>query len=318
MNVSLRQLRAAVAVAKHLNFSRAAAEVHVSQPALSTTIADLEDTLGMTLFDRTSRSVVPTEPGAAFLQGAARILDDIDRLLLNTKSQVESRRGHVVVSTVSSIAGRLMSRVVLACAQRYPAIELEVRDDVATQVLQSVRSGEADFALTVEPDVLDNEVLFEPCLVDPIFVVCHRSHRIARQSTATWKDLTNERLVALSTTSGVYRIVQQELLRQRVNFSRSTRVSHLSTVHGMLEAGFGVSILPSIALPVNDHPLLLSIPLTKPALSRTIGIYRNRDRSPTPAAQGVMEVIDAVINSWPGPAHRPERKSRNLNRSARS
>src|SRR5690606_1184956 len=121
-----------------------------------------------------------------------------------------------------------------------------------------------------EPDRLDNDVLFEPRLDDPFFVVCHKSHRLAQSSSVTWKDLADERLVALSTTSGMHRIVQHELLRQRVDISHATPVSHLSTVHGMLEAGFGVSILPSIALPVSDHPLLVSVPLTKPQLSRTI------------------------------------------------
>src|SRR5690606_31395740 len=243
------RLRAAVAVSRHLSFRRAAAEMHVSQPALSTSISELEQTLGLTLFDRTSRSVALTELGSTFIKRATRILEDVDRLLLDTSSQVQSRQGRVVISAVSSIAGRLMSRAILLCGQKYPALEVEIRDDVATQVLQSVRSGDVDFAFTVEPGRLEDDLLFEPCMEDPFFFVCHRGHRLAQRSAVTWAELENEHLIALSTTSGMHRIVQGELLRRRVHITKSTPVTYLSTVHGMLEAGFGVSILPSMALP---------------------------------------------------------------------
>src|SRR5690606_11784244 len=76
MSVTVRQLRAAVAVAEHLNFRRAAETVHLSPPAVSAAIAELEQALGIVLFDRSSREVRPSAAGASFLQGAARLLAD--------------------------------------------------------------------------------------------------------------------------------------------------------------------------------------------------------------------------------------------------
>lgn len=304
MNITLRQLRAAVAVSQHLSFRRAAAGLHLSQPALSTSISELEQSLGMTLFDRTSRSVTPTELGSTFIKRALRILEDVDRLMLDTSSQVQSRQGRVVISAVSSIAGRLMSRAILQCARKYPALEVEIRDDVATQVLQAVRSGEADFALTVEPARLDDNLLFEPCMEDPFFFVCRRDHRLADRASVAWTELENEHLIALSTTSGMHRIVHGELLRSHVNASKTTPVSHLSTVHGMLETGFGASVLPAMALPVAEHPLLVSVPLVEPELHRTLGICRRSDRSPSPAAQGMIEVLHTVLETWDTRRHK--------------
>ncbi|KAA0892805.1 LysR family transcriptional regulator [Pusillimonas sp. ANT_WB101] len=298
MNITLRQLRAAMAVAHHLSFRRAAMSIHVSQPALSSTISELEKTLGISLFDRTSRSVVLTDSGAAFLQGAARILEDVDRLMLDTTSLVQSRRGRVIVSSVSSIAGRVMSKAMQLCTQKHPALEVIVKDDVATQVLSSVRAGEADFAVTVKPSTLDADMLFEPCMEDPFFVVCTRDHAIAQMQSITWRQLEGETLIALSTTSGMHQIVHDELLRKRIAVFKSIPVSHLSTVHGMLEAGLGISVLPCLALPVKDHPTLISVPLIKPQLTRTLGIYRRRDRSLSPAAQGLVEIINIVLSQW--------------------
>ena len=84
-------------------------------------------------------------------------------------------------------------------------------------------------------------------------------------------------------------------MRQGVVPARSTPVSHLSTVHGMLEAGFGISALPAIALPVRDHPTLASLPLVAPVVSRTIGVYRRRDRSLSPAAVTMLDTVREVL-----------------------
>ena len=118
MAVSLRHLRAAVSVARHGSFRRAAESAHLSQPALSLTVAELEQALGVTLFDRTSRSVNATDLGAAFVEGAARVLGDFDRLVKEVGDVARSRRGHVVVSCVSSLAGRVMPLAMRQCAAR--------------------------------------------------------------------------------------------------------------------------------------------------------------------------------------------------------
>ena len=95
--------------------------------------------------------------------------------------------------------------------------------------------------------------------------------------------------------SGTHGIISAELERQQVHVTQQTLVSHLSTVHGMLESGFGVAVLPKIALPVPEHPTLVSIPLVQPVLSRTIGVYRRRDRSLSPAAAAFLDFTRDVL-----------------------
>ncbi len=299
MHVTLRHLRAAQAVAQHSSFRRAAETVHVSQPALSLAIAELERALGVTLFDRTSRSVRTTELGAYFLSGSARILADLDRLLQEVGDQAHSRRGRVVVSCVSSIAGRVMPLAIERCEALYPAVDVIVRDDVATQVLESVRARDADFGLTIAPARVPQEMLFEPLKEDRFHLVCTRGHRLARRKRVAWHELGGESLVALSTSSGTHQMISDELVRHRVVLKRSTPVSHLSTVHGMLEAGFGIGILPVIALPLAGHPTLVAIPLVKPELCRTIGALRLQDRSLSPAASAFLQVLREVLDALP-------------------
>ena len=302
MHVTLRHLRAAVGVAREGSFRRAADALHLSQPALSLAVAELEEQLGVTLFDRTSRSVTPTEIGAAFVATAARLLGDFDQLVQEVGDVAHSRRGRVVVSCVSSVAGRIMPLAMQACSRLHPQVEVVVRDDVAQQVLVAVRSREADFGLTIEPRELEADMSFEPLKEDPFYLVCPRDHQLARRRKVCWRDLNAEALVSLSTTSGSERVISDELARQRVRPARTTPVSHLATVHGMLEAGHGIAVLPMIGLPVEGHPTLVSRPLMEPRLARVIGAYRRRDRSLSPAASALLEVIRDVLRGYAAPA----------------
>ena len=297
MNISFRQLRAAVSIAEHGSFRRAAESLHLSQPALSLTIAELERALGVTLFDRTSRSVSATEMGNFFVQGAARVLSDLDRLVNDVTEVAQSRRGRVVVSCVSSIAGRVMPLALIECARRFPQVDVIVRDDVAQQVLSAVRTREADFGLTIEPAELPEETVFEARQKDRFHLACRRAHPLAKRRRVSWKDLNGHSLILLSTTSGIHRTIDDELVRQNIQLERQTPVSHLSTVHGMLESGFGVAVLPVLGLPVSKHPTLVTLPLTQPVLHRTIGIFHRKDRSFSPAAAALLDVLRSVLRS---------------------
>lgn len=298
MNVThftIRQMRAAVSVANHRSFRRAAEELHMSQPALSLAIAELERQLGVTLFDRTSRSVLATEVGSAFVHEAARLLHDFDQLAQDTANVAHSPRGRVAVSCVASVAGSVLPAVLRRCLALHPQIQVTVRDAVASQVIDTVRQREADFGVTMAPGELGDGMSFEPLHQDPLHVVIHRHHRFARKRNLTWNDLNGESLIALSTSAGAFQMVQDELMRKQVKLIRSIQVAHVNTLHAMVEAELGVSIMPALGVPIADHPRLTSRPLIKPALMRTIGVYRRCDRSLSPAATVLLDIVRAVL-----------------------
>jgi DNA-binding transcriptional LysR family regulator len=296
MSVTLRQLRVAVAVADHLNFRRAAEAVHLSPPAVSAAIAELESALGITLFDRSSRDVRPSAAGEEFLQGAARLLADYDRLISDAARNTQARRGRVTVSCVASLAGRVMPLALTACSAQYPNLDMHVRDDVASQVLLSVRAGEADFGLGVQPEVGCSDITFTAHAQDPFFLLCSREHRLSGSRRISWKDLSGERLILPASGSGTWQIVSDQLVRSRVSLQGKTPVSHVSTVYGMVEAGYGVSVLPATALPAAGHPVLTAVPVHGPRLARTLGIYQRVDRSLSPAAQTAMRLVLEALN----------------------
>jgi DNA-binding transcriptional LysR family regulator len=292
MHYTLRQLRSALAVAQHRSFRRAAEDMHLSQPALSLSVAELESSLGVTLFDRTSRMVRPTQVGEAFFSGLERTLQDLDQLVREVGDIAQSRRGRVVVSSIASVAGKVMPSVVMACEQRYPQLDLTVRDDVATRVLEVVRFGEADFGVWAQaPGVLPEDLEFEKILDEAFYLVCSRTHRFARKRQVAWADLNGESYIAFSASSGANAEVAEQILRSRVVFGKTFSAAQLATVHAMLETPLGISILPRMALPADHHPILTFKPLVSPVLHRSLGFVRRKDRSLSPAAEAVKGVL---------------------------
>lgn len=284
-----RHLRASVALERLRNFRRAAEHVGISQPALSVMISELEKRLGAPLFHRTTRTVQPTDYAITFLNDVARLFDDLDLASRSIQEIGNSKRGRLTVSCLASIASRLMPRVLAYCWEHYPELEIVVRDDVATNALQAVIDGNADFTVTGAlplPPSLSSEWLFR----DPVYVCFRDDHRFAASSVVTWRQLDKEPLILLATSSGMRSIVDAALTEAQVTPLRRIEASHLSTIHGMLEAGLGVTVLPRLGLPslVNG---LLARRIARPQRARDIHISWRRDRKITPAADGFLTAV---------------------------
>jgi DNA-binding transcriptional LysR family regulator len=249
----------------------------------------------MSLFDRTSRMVRPTDVGEIFLAGAARLIGDFDHLVQDISNIAEARRGHVVVACLSSIAGRLMPAVIQECERRYPALELTIRDEINTRLLDLVRIGEADLGLTAQWQGEQEELDFTPLFFDAYHVVLGKGHTLTRRKSVAWSELNGETLVSLNASASSHASIEQQLVRSHVRPRRSIAVGHLATVNGMLEAGLGISILPRLALPVAGHPTLVHRPMARPGLGRTIGLVMRKNRSASPAASGFCEVLQELV-----------------------
>lgn len=294
MNVSLRQLRAFLAVARLRHFRRAAESLHLTQPAISRHIAELEAELDVRLFDRNTREVLPTEAGR-YLQGAVeRLLEELEGVLAHVHSENERHRGKVHVAAVPTLAGSLMPPCIAACARAYPQLHIQLHEQVQTQVLDSVRGGEVDFGLAIAP-VSDDEFDSETIMRDSFYVVCRRDHPLATRKTLNWRSLRGLRLVLLDHDSGSRRLIDQALSAQQVDVEVVQQTGHTHTAFRMVEAGLGISITPGLSLPP-PAPLTV-LPLT-PTLHRAIVLVRRRNRSLSPLAQLIWQQIREMATTF--------------------
>ena len=288
MNISLRQLRAFLAVAKLQHFRRAADSLHLTQPAISRHIADLESELDVRLFDRNTREVVPTEAGR-YLHGAVeRVLDELEGVLAHVHSESERQHGKVRVASVPTLSAALMPRCIAACATRYPQLTVQLHDQVQAQVLDRVRNGEVDFGVTVEPadvDAFDCQTIMH----DPFFLVCRRDHTFARQRKIRWESLNAQPLVLLNHESGSRRLIDAQWERHGITVDVVQQTGHAHTAFRMVEAGLGLTVTPGLS--TDELPTsLVALPLI-PAARRAITLVRRRHRSLSPIAELVWAQI---------------------------
>ncbi|MBU2286033.1 MAG: LysR family transcriptional regulator, partial [Gammaproteobacteria bacterium] len=196
MNVTLRQLRVFRAVAEGRNFSRAGDLIGLSQPAVSRSILELEAQLGLKLLDRTTREVALTDAGQALALRLERVLDELEQVLAEVRDLGQAKRGKVRVASSPTLSANLMPACIAECARREPEIELLLLDRIQQDVLGSVRAGEVDFGVVIEPSSSD-DLHCETILQDPFCLVTPPTHRLGGRKSVRWSVLNGEPLVLL-------------------------------------------------------------------------------------------------------------------------
>jgi DNA-binding transcriptional LysR family regulator len=288
LNFQLDDLLAFRAVAEIGNFGRAAAAVHISQPAFSRRIDKLEQALGVRLLDRTTRRVALTAVGREFARKTAQWLDDLDGTLLAVRGVAATRMGEVTIACVPSTVYYYLARVIGRYRERYPKLRVRVHDAGANEVLDAVARGEADFGLNFigsqEPDIE-----FRALLEERFVAACRRDHALAKRRRVTWAELADHDFINVARSSGNRLLLDQALAGVARRPEALYEAQHVTTLLGLVEAGLGVAAVPSMAMPGKDHPLLVSVPLAEPVVTRRVGLIRRKGRALSPAAQQLFD-----------------------------
>jgi DNA-binding transcriptional LysR family regulator len=293
INFDLNDLLAFRAVADLGNFRKAAESVHISQPAFSRRIDKLEKALGAKLLERTTRRVNLTTVGRDFDRQIRHILDALDTTLLGIRGVAASRMGEVTVACVPSAVNYFLSGVIALYHQRYPKIRVKIIDDSANRVMLAVAHGEADFGLNFV-GAQDNDVDFEPMLEERFVAACRRDHPLADKAKVSWAELAAYDYITVDKSSGNRLLLDQALAGASVQPQNMYETQHGTTTLGLVEAGLGVAVVPAMAMPGPDHPLLVSVPLVGPVVKRKMGLIKRQGSVLSPAAQQLYDLCREV------------------------
>lgn len=293
MNISVRHLRAFVALATHRNFTRAAQACHLSQSAFSTLVQTLEEQAGIRLFERTTRHVELSADGRRFEEVARRLLDDFEAAFADLRDHAERRKGRVAIAALPSLAAGDLPPLMAAFHAKYPGIALELHDQLADGCIDLVRRGQADFALAPAP-AQDADLRIEPLVHDNFHLVCRADHPLARKRRIAPQALAGLPFIQLSRTSSVRQHLDAALHPLRLN--GVMEVEHLATVAALVEAGLGISVVPALALFQFRRETLAIRPMQMPLLVRDICLVRLRERGDSSAAAAM---IDMLRQKWP-------------------
>jgi DNA-binding transcriptional LysR family regulator len=295
-DLTARQLHAVLAVAEYNSFIAAAAFLKTSQPALSRTIKRVEDVIGVRLFDRSTRRIAITTAGKEFVAVAERMLNDLRISVSSMREIGEQQRGQVIISSIMSVANGRLPAIVAKYRASYPGIEIILREGVHGTVLEDIRSGTADLGATYVDDVPDfveaKRVSREVMAV--IVPQAHPLARAAKRSTLTLTELVDFPLVSLPHESSTRRIVDGAAAAARQILHHAATVTQFATVMSFVRAGVGIAIVPAGAVGGLLGKDLVALPLTKPRLSRNVGLIWSRERELTPAARGFAVMLEQM------------------------
>jgi DNA-binding transcriptional LysR family regulator len=294
INFELLDLRAFLAVLDLGGFHRAADALHMSQPALSRRIQALEAAVGAALLERTTRKVSMTAIGRSFEPLARRLLSELESSLMSLTDLGGRQSGQVTIACVPTAAFYFLPRVIERFNAQFPNIRFRILDLSANEGLESVARGETEFGINFT-GASHSELTFTPLVEDPFVLACRHDHPLARRRKLSWKDLERQPLIGVSRNSGNRQLLDAALTKANVSLDFFYEVNHLTTSLGLVERGLGLSVLPKLATPYGDHPIIVTKPISDPVIKRTIGIIERRSGRLSPAAQRFR---DLLAESW--------------------
>ncbi|MEM9624561.1 MAG: LysR substrate-binding domain-containing protein [Pseudomonadota bacterium] len=246
--MDIKQLRCFLAVAQHLNFGRAAAELHMTQPPLTRQIQGLERALGVTLFTRTKRHVALTAAGETLQQGAIQLLDQLDRLQQRTSWVAEGKLGELTIGFVSTANQRVLPPLLQQFRQQHPQVNLQLLELTGDEQIELLAQGEIDLGCLFEPvsHPLQSKVVSRERFV----AVVPAAHPLAggfdSDHAIPCRQLLKESFVFIprSRSPRLFDCVMAYARAQGANPKISQEARQMQTVLGLVAAGVGVSIVP--------------------------------------------------------------------------
>jgi LysR family hydrogen peroxide-inducible transcriptional activator len=269
---TLKQLRYLVALADHLNFTKAAELCAVTQSTLSAGIAEMETLLNAALVDRSTRSVVFTPLGEETVTRARAILRAAEELALAAQAAAAPLSGTIRLGVIPTIGPFLLPRVLPALRARYPKLRLYLREEQTARLLHLLDTGEIDVAVLAlpYPGLGPTELLFE----DAFVLACRPDDPLADKRTVRGEDLEARDLLLLEDGHCLREHALAACALDRTPQSEMVRATSLHTLVQMVDNGLGITLLPQLAVDggILGGTDLVTVPLAAGNPVREIGL----------------------------------------------
>ena len=291
--MDLRQIRYFLVLASELNFTRAAGRLHISQPPLTRQIQQLEASMGVVLFERTTRGVALTPAGAVFLEEARKIVALTDQATNKTRLAHQGQLGRLDIGVFGSAILNVIPTLLIELRKTHPDIVISLQNTTKIQQVEAVREKRLDIGFNrVFPEVED--LVVETVMMESLYVAMHKDHELVRRRTLAVRDLNNQPLILFPNNvrptfaDNVVSLLRGEGLTPNVVHE----VEDVMTCIALVSAGLGMAVVPESAvnlqLPgVRYHPLRSAE--AKVDLSC---VYRADNASP--ALMGFLDIVRKV------------------------
>lgn len=293
--MTLRQLQYVVAVADTLSFRGAAERCHVSQPSLSAQVAELEEAIGVRLFERDRRGVLITPAGSDLIEHARTVLREADALVDLARRSSDPLAGTLRIGVIPTISPYLLPQLTRVLRETYPRLTTRWTEDKTEVLVERLERGTLEAAVMAEEADIGN-VSFAELGFDPFVLATSENHPLGnKKGPARPGELDHEDVLLLD-EGHCFRDQALEFCAGADARELEFRATSLSTLAQMVADGAGVTLLPEMAVPVEAQRAGLRIrPFKSPAPGRSIILAWRRGSHLEPVLQQVAETLRTLM-----------------------
>ena len=287
----MAQLEYLTRVVQEKGFSKAAARVFRTQPAVSIAIRRLEEEIGLPLLERTQKVPVLTEAGQVVYDYAQRILTLRDEIAPAIQDLQNFKSGRVRVGANESTSLYLLPELILTFRQQYPNVKVEIFRQVSTRLPRELLDRTIDFGLMAfEP--VDPELESFPVLKDELVLIMSPKHPLAARSVVKVKELANEPFVAHNVNSGSRAKVIQTFARQHTPLNITLELATIETIKRFVQQRVGLAFVPRMCVREElGRGVLVTVPVRGLTHNRTLWAAHRRGTQFSPAAAAFLNLL---------------------------
>ncbi|MFT7289091.1 MAG: LysR family carnitine catabolism transcriptional activator [Halieaceae bacterium] len=293
MSISINQIIAFTSVARCGSFAEAAVQLHLSQPALSIAIRNLEDDLGGKLLARTTRSVALTPEGKAFYPVARRLLSDWEQSLQDVRNHFALRRGKLDIAAIPTYTTNLLPQILADFHRQYPNINVTVHDVIAESVVDMVREGRCELGVTFDPGEVPG-LDFKPLFSDRFIAILPGDHPLLAKRQLRWKKLLAYPHISLQRPAGTRALIDKALAENGMLLTPAFESHQLVSIGRMVREGLGLSVVPSTSRAQMEEMGLQCRAISCPVITHQLGVVTRQQPNLSAAAQAMEASIRAA------------------------
>ena len=294
MSIPINQIVVFTTVARTGSFAEAAIQLHLSQPALSVAMKNLEQSLGGKLLARTTRSVTLTPEGKAFYPVARRLLSEWEQSMQDVRNHFALGRGKLDIAAMPTYTTNFLPKILAEFHSQYPNIHITVHDVIAENVVQMVREERSELGITFAPEDAP-DLHFQPLYQDRFVAILPFKHPLLEKQTLKWIDLLACPHLSLQRPAGTRKLIDQALQEKGLLLTPAFESHQLVSIGRMVNEGLGLSVVPSTSRAQMEEMGLQCRAISAPVITYQVGIVTRPQQALSAAALAMQQLIRAAV-----------------------
>ncbi|GAB6991209.1 cidABC operon transcriptional activator CidR [Paenibacillus pini] len=292
--MDIRHLQYFMEVARLQSFTKAAESLYITQPTISKTIKNIEEELGVILFDRSNKKIVLTDAGQIIFEQAQPIVKSFQNLSAELGDLKNLHKGHIRLGLPPMVGSSFFPEVIGQFREKYPQVTMQIFEDGAKKVEMDVGNGLLDIGVVVLPT--DDQIFHSFSFVrENLMLIVHHSHRLANRENVPLRELAEEKFVLFREDFTLHGRIISECAKEGFHPHVIYESSQWDMISGMVAANLGIALLPeTICREVNKSRIRI-LPLDDPAIPWQLGVIWHKERYLSFAAREWIAFTQGVL-----------------------